>query len=189
MRRKMVVVRHMIENDFQEILKHEKNIFPDESWSLEMIAGCYSPELCFVAHALEKNSVQGYIFAYNDKKNKKIYIMNLAVESDSRNQKIGTQLLEVVIQTAQLLYPGSNRINLEVKKDNKIARKLYEKFDFKFTSESVLQPGYDDMQRKLHQKLACKNNTFDNNPHCLFAASKSELIEESFEKEQAYCNP
>lgn len=54
---------------------------------------------------------------------------NIAVRVDKRSQKIGSKILEKLIEISQNL--GSSFLTLEVNKNNLNAIKLYEKFGFK----------------------------------------------------------
>lgn len=78
---------------------------------------------------------KGYI-EYND-----IYetidIVNVFVKEEYRNQKIGSTLLEKLIKEAK--QNNKENITLEVSKENKIAIKLYKKYNFK---EVAIRKGY-----------------------------------------------
>lgn len=78
---------------------------------------------------------KGYI-KYNDLY-ETIDIVDVFVEEEYRNQKVGSNLLEMLIKIAK----KNNKINitLEVSKENKIAIKLYKKYNFK---EVAIRKGY-----------------------------------------------
>lgn len=72
----------------------------------------------------ESNKIKGFIHIY--KGLDIIDIINIAVKPVYQNQKIGTKLLEHIINQKE-----NKKIMLEVKSNNYNAIKLYQKFNFK----------------------------------------------------------
>ncbi len=81
---------------------------------------------------IAENRVIAYL--YYSEIYERVEINNIEVESDFRNQGVGTELLRYLIETTD---PKS--VSLEVKKDNYNAIKLYKKFNFK---EKAMRKGY-----------------------------------------------
>ncbi len=74
----------------------------------------------------EKNGkIAGFIVAVQPSLNE-LRILMLAVDKDYRRQKIGTTLLRELL----FRFPGTRRVYLEVRTDNKEAIKFYEKNGF-----------------------------------------------------------
>lgn len=71
------------------------------------------------------------------------HITNLAVDPDWQGQGLGSCLLERLIQLAQQW--SCQRVSLEVRADNAIARRLYEEFGF--TVKFVRPNYYQDVQQ------------------------------------------
>lgn len=65
------------------------------------------------------------------------HITNVAVHPDYQGQKIGTALMKQLMAKAAAL--GAVRMTLEVRRSNRIAKKMYENLGFSVTG---IRPGY-----------------------------------------------
>lgn len=75
----------------------------------------------------ENNKILGYFII--DILYEKIELINIFVNKEERNRKIGSNMIEYLIEFGKS--NKSENITLEVKEDNIYAIKLYEKYNFK----------------------------------------------------------
>lgn len=76
---------------------------------------------------IEKSNIIGFVNYYD--LYDRFEIANISVVPEFRNKKIGSKLMEYVIELGKR--QGIENITLEVKKDNEYAIKLYSKYNFK----------------------------------------------------------
>lgn len=95
----------------------------DEQWQKENFEEEWKRDVFEVIR--HQNQVIGY--TQFTKENDKIYIQSIGLIPDFRNQGLGTMLLERIQKKAQEL---GVEVELSVHSKNKVALKLYEKFDF-----------------------------------------------------------
>lgn len=151
-----MLVRPMTIDDCDSILQLDLNIFPDACpWDKSFFDCYFSPGLCFVSCDEETNEINGYIFS-NYLEEDKLLISNFAVRPEYRKQGIGSQLMDKVISTEQARWnmdAAFITISLNVRKNNEIAIKFYEKYGFQISDVLSAQEGYQDMQRSLSLPL------------------------------------
>ncbi len=123
-----MTIEYMKEGDIDDVLKIECSSF-STPWSREM----FSCELTdhpfsylYVARN-KKGKILGYIcyWLVFDEMN----ILNLAVEKDFRQKDIGSALLKFVLEDSA--EKGAQSVILEVRRSNRAAIALYEKFGFR----------------------------------------------------------
>ena len=125
-----LLIRDADPSDAHDIAEVEKSCFP-RPWSEETIR-----------HDLMENGkaryyvavVSGHIVGYMSVwvLDYEGYINNVAVIPGSRRRHIASMLLEVMLDATEA--EGIVSHTLEVRKSNKAARRLYEKYDFKETA-------------------------------------------------------
>ncbi len=123
-----ITIEYMKEGDIDDVLKIERSSF-STPWSREM----FSCELTdhpfsylYVARN-KKGKILGYIcyWLVFDEMN----ILNLAVDKDFRQKDIGSALLKFVLEDGA--DRGAQSVILEVRRSNRAAIELYEKFSFR----------------------------------------------------------
>lgn len=121
-----IVIASLHENYIDEIVEIEKLSFAIP-WSKDAFLQEYfhNPQANYVV-ALSEDQVVGYggFWIIFDE----AHITNIAVHPNFRGQKIGTCIVEAMIEKAAS--QGVNSLTLEVRKSNTVAQSLYEKYGF-----------------------------------------------------------
>lgn len=140
-------IRPMTKEDCKAFLALDRIVFPNEkAWTEYTFNYYFQPGLAFVSYDEKTGQMKGYVFAKPEGNN--IHISNLGVDPEAAGNKIGTRLMETVIEAAQAHYTQPS-ISLQVRKGNDIAKRLYTKFGFVITNDAA-DEGFDAMKRPLH---------------------------------------
>lgn len=118
------------------VAKIEKECF-SSPWSEKALSEELTNDVSHFFVCLDENKVVGYAGVHI--MSGECYIDNIAVSASHRRQKIGSLLIEKLINTAK--NKGGEFISLEVRQSNKPAICLYEKFGF--VSVGVRKNFYD----------------------------------------------
>lgn len=123
-----ITIKPMEKSEVNEVLKIEKEAYGDHHWSKDSFYGELSNNLAhyYCAYDSQKKLV-GYAGCWQiiDE----AHITTIAVRPDLQRKKIGEALLNRILQEC---YKNEIKyITLEVRKSNKAAIKLYEKYGFK----------------------------------------------------------
>ncbi len=122
---KSIVIRPMKFNDLLQVIEIEKKSY-DYPWSDRILYGCLENKYdCYVAAKNQK--IFGYLISKISFPES--HILNLTVDFEQRGKGIGSQLLDLALSKSKLF--GSKAIFLETRKTNKIAKHLYNKYEFK----------------------------------------------------------
>ncbi len=130
-----IIIREMTEEDIDEVLDIEKKSFKTP-WSRDaFVKEVNENRLAKYVVASVHDKVIGYggIWLIIDEG----HITNIAVHPDFRGLGVGKLLVEALIEICR--ERGINRMTLEVRKSNEIAKSLYKKYGFK---ECGIRPGY-----------------------------------------------
>ncbi|KPU26906.1 30S ribosomal protein S18 [Caloranaerobacter sp. TR13] len=130
-----IIIRDMTEEDIDEVLDIEKKSFKTP-WSRDaFVKEVNQNKLAKYIVASIEGKVVGYggVWIIVDEG----HITNIAVHPNFRGLGIGNLLVEGLIGTCR--ERGINRMTLEVRKSNNIAKSLYKKYGFK---EYGIRPGY-----------------------------------------------
>ena len=122
-----VQIRIMNENDAVEVAKISILSF-SLPWSTESYIQEIKNPVALYLVAVINNNIVGFIGTWNVLDES--HITNVAVHPDFRKQKIGSLLLENLINTCEKQHNTSS-FDLEVRANNIPAQKLYSKFGFK----------------------------------------------------------
>ena len=122
-----VKIRIMNENDAVEVAKISILSF-SSPWSTESYIQEIKNPVALYLVAVINNNIVGFIGTWNVLDES--HITNVAVHPDFRKQKIGSLLLENLINTCEKQHNTSS-FDLEVRANNIPAQKLYSKFGFK----------------------------------------------------------
>ena len=122
-----VQIRIMNENDAVEVAKISILSF-SSPWSTESYIQEIKNPVALYLVAVINNNIVGFIGTWNVLDES--HITNVAVHPDFRKQKIGSLLLENLINTCEKQHNTSS-FDLEVRAYNIPAQKLYSKFGFK----------------------------------------------------------
>lgn len=140
-------IRPMTQDDREAFLALDPIIFPNEkAWTASTFNYYFHPDLAFVSYDEETGQMNGYVFA--KPKGNNIHISNLGVHPQATRNKIGTRLMETVIEAAQD-HCNHPFISLQVRKENHGAKQLYAKFGFGITNDAA-DEGFEAMKRPLH---------------------------------------
>jgi len=113
--------------DVDGVMELERDLFGDECWTVAMFwSELAEPETRYYLIARDGTEVVGYagLCAYADES----FVQTIAVKRDRQNQGIGTVLLTALIDEARKR--GEPMIGLEVRSDNLVAQRMYERFGF-----------------------------------------------------------
>ena len=122
-----VQIRIMNENDAVEVAKISILSF-SSPWSTESYIQEIKNPVALYLVAVINNNIVGFIGTWNVLDES--HITNVAVHPDFRKQKIGSLLLENLINTCEKQHNTSS-YDLDVRANNIPAQKLYSKFGFK----------------------------------------------------------
>lgn len=112
--------------DILRIAEMEKECFPEEPWSYQTLAGCFSSP-AFIGYVAEDGGeIAGYggVTVAADSAD----VENIAVTEPYRRSGVGTELLKKLLKSAK--ESGAERVFLEVRVSNSAALKLYLKCGF-----------------------------------------------------------
>lgn len=123
----MAEIVKMSSEHIAEVAKIEKECF-FSPWSEKALSEELTNDVSHFFVCLDENKVVGYAGVHI--MSGECYIDNIAVSASHRRQKIGSLLIEKLINTAK--NEGGEFISLEVRQSNKPAICLYEKFGFVF---------------------------------------------------------
>jgi ribosomal-protein-alanine acetyltransferase len=123
----VLIIRKASLKDFNEIYNIEIVSFKEESFSRSLIKELLLNFPDFFLVAEFEGKVVGYISAVLEKDCCHIY--SLAVLPDFRGKGIGSSLLNELLNKLKEI--NIKKVFLEVKTNNMVAIKLYEKFNFK----------------------------------------------------------
>lgn len=112
----------------EDVLYLKENIIEfDDFWTEKMLEDEYNNDISFGFIAKnDMNKIVGFAFLWEPPY--EIHISNIVVKKDMRNNKIGSILLEKLIEIAR--QKKKDEITLEVNINNIYAIKLYEKYNF-----------------------------------------------------------
>ncbi|KAF4711201.1 hypothetical protein FOZ62_018901 [Perkinsus olseni] len=96
-----------------------RNVVGYVEWSV-----AYPAPLCVQSALSEK-----------EKRGRVVYIMQVQVREDWRNKKVGSMMLPKALEHIHWNWPSAVGVHLTVKRANKYAIKLYEKFNFTHVGE------------------------------------------------------
>lgn len=123
-----ITIKPMEKSEVNEVLKIEQEAYGDHHWSKDSFYNELSNNLAHYFCAFDSNGkLIGYAGCWQiiDE----AHITNIAVKPDLQRKKIGEALLNRLLQEC---YKNEIKyITLEVRKSNKAAIKLYEKYGFK----------------------------------------------------------
>lgn len=122
-----VQIRIMDENDAVEVAKISKLSF-SSPWSTESYIQEIKNPVALYLVAVINDDIVGFIGTWNVLDES--HITNVAVHPNFRKQKIGSLLLENLINTCEKQHNTSS-FDLEVRASNIPAQRLYSKFNFK----------------------------------------------------------
>ena len=112
----------------EDVLSLKENILEfDDFWTEKMLEDEYNNDISYGCVTKDDmNNIVGFAFLWEPPY--EIHISNIVVKKDMRNNKIGSRLLEKLIEIAR--QKKKDEITLEVNINNIYAIKLYEKYNF-----------------------------------------------------------
>lgn len=118
-----MIYRQAVLSDVDEITKIHQQYFPNESSNIEN----QIESLNYRIYVAVQKEIIGYIIFQFVANEAEVYFF--AVKSEFRNSQIGSKLLHFAIES--LKTEKVNKITLEVRVSNQVARQVYEKANFK----------------------------------------------------------
>ena len=126
------------EEDIREIIAIERDSFPSP-WSENLFQGEMTNPIARMlvgrVDPLPGKAVAGYVIYWLVAD--EMHLHNIAVRKDQRRKRVASLLLREAIRASQS--EGARRVTLEVRRSNRPALNLYEKFGF---SVKGVRPGY-----------------------------------------------
>ncbi|WP_407642040.1 ribosomal protein S18-alanine N-acetyltransferase [Actinomadura spongiicola] len=124
-----VVLREMSSADIAAVTVLERDLFPEDAWSEEMIRGELADQPR-TRHYVVAERPGGEIVGYAGlaAAGGQADVQTLGVRADLRGSGIGAALLTALLEEA--VRRRSEAVFLEVRADNGAARRLYERFGF-----------------------------------------------------------
>ncbi len=113
--------------DLNKIYKLEQKVFKEDAFSKDLILKLIQKKNLFLK--LEKKILIGFTILVKDRKDR-VNIINFLINPDYQNKGYGSFLLEKAIGKIKNLDKDIKKIILNVKVENSIAIKLYQKFGF-----------------------------------------------------------
>lgn len=122
-----MLIREWNYKDILRISEMEKECFPQEPWSFQMLASSFDSDAFHGVLAEDGGEIAGYggITVAADTAD----IENIAVSEPYRRSGVGTKILRELIRVAK--EAGARKIFLEVRVSNAAAMKMYLKNGFK----------------------------------------------------------
>lgn len=119
-------IRHMVEDDINDVLKVEENCFATPWTRVAFINELSNNKFAHYLVFENNHEIIGYcgLWVIIDE----AQITNIAIHSHYRGLKLGKQLLSHSIEFARLL--GAQKLSLEVRASNEVAQSLYRKMGF-----------------------------------------------------------
>lgn len=120
-----IEIFNMMDEDLTYIKEHILEF--DDFWTEKMLEDEYNTNISsgFIAKD-EIDEIVGFAFLWEPPY--EIHISNIVVKKDMRNNKIGSKLLEKLIDISK--QKNKKELTLEVNINNNFAIKLYEKYNF-----------------------------------------------------------
>lgn len=121
--------------DLKTIMKIEKSVFKSESFSKQTITKLILSNSLFLK-LVENQKVSktiGYIIAIHDNRHT-INIINLSIKQEYQSMGYGSYLLQTTLELIKK-NQDIHKVILNVKTNNKIAIRLYQKFEFQIVQE------------------------------------------------------
>ena len=140
MRKKMLIVRKMIESDLEAIASMENAVFSD-AWTAKSIEDTYNQSQTFIVTAESEGKIAGYCIVYFVLDEGEI--ARIAVDGLCRRQGVGRKLLEQVEKICK--EKNIIRLMLDVRESNDSARKFYQSFGFE---EDGIRKNFYDMPKE-----------------------------------------
>ena len=146
-------IRRATLDDLDRIMELEREIFPDDAWTSELMAeGLASAYGHYIVAENDEETVVGYAGAYHLPGDDSADIHSLAVAEAHRGSGVGGRLFDELV--AWCVSDGAIRVLLEVRADNPAAQNLYVSRGFSTIAvrEGYYQPANVDalvMQRML----------------------------------------
>jgi ribosomal-protein-alanine N-acetyltransferase len=132
-----VQIRWLIRRDMADVLRIERESF-EFSWSEEDFLTCLRQRNCIGMVAEHDQQIVGFMIYELHKS--RLNILNFAVSSESRRQKVGTQMAQKLVD--KLSQQRRNEILLEVRETNLGAQLFFREHGFR--AVSILKSHYDD---------------------------------------------
>lgn len=122
---KKVEIFNMMDEDILYIKEHISEF--DDFWTKKMLEEEYNNSISsgFIAKN-KKDKIVGFAFLWEPPY--EIHISNIVVKKNMRNNKIGSKILEKLIDISK--QKNKKELTLEVNINNNFAIKLYEKYNF-----------------------------------------------------------
>lgn len=138
------------EKALSEIVRLEKLCFPDECWSESSLISSLNRDDVFFGFQYSENKAIGYFLAAASFEEAELY--RIAVLPQYRGMGKGSALMDMFISHCP---KETERIFLEVRKSNRLAIALYEKFGF--VPIGTRKKYYDGDDAVIYQKIQEKN--------------------------------
>jgi len=131
----MITIRPVREEDADQIVQLETELFGSDAWSEELVRDELSARYRRYFVAVDEDEVVGYagLYAVGTEAD----VQTIALVLEHRGRGLGRQLLETLCGEANRR--GVRELFLEVRSDNDAARRLYERAGFVEIGE---RPGY-----------------------------------------------
>lgn len=154
-----VQVRWMLRRDLNEVLAIEQASF-DFAWTEEDFLSCLRQRNCIGIVVEHDKKVAGFMI-YELHKNK-LHILNFAVHPHFRRQRVGSAMVEKLINNLSQL--RRREIMLELRETNMQAQFFFQKQGFK--AVSILRKHYEDSDEDAYVMQYRLSNA-DSNEKCI----------------------
>lgn len=125
-------IKEVTPKDLTEICNLEHEVFKEDAFSKELIKKLIHRNIMF--YKLEKTGIKkilvGFVIIVKDRKDR-VNIINFVINPEYQNKGYGFLFLKYIIERIKKTEEDIKKIILNVKSNNSIAIKLYEKFNFR----------------------------------------------------------
>ncbi|MFX0188224.1 MAG: GNAT family N-acetyltransferase [Candidatus Hodarchaeota archaeon] len=122
-------IKEVTTKDLKEIHKLELKVFKEDAFSIDLIKKLIRRHTIFFK-IIKTGKIAGFVIILKDRKDR-ANIINLLINPKYQNKGYGSKLLKHTIEKIKKEDKNVKKIALNVKTNNSLAIKLYEKFNFK----------------------------------------------------------
>ena len=149
-------IKEVTTKDLKEIHKLEQKVFKEDAFSVDLIKKLIRRNTIFFK-IIKTGKIAGFVIIVKDRKDR-ANIINFLINPKYQNKGYGSILLKHTIEKIKKKDKNVKKIVLNVKTNNSLAIKLYEKFNFKKIQEMENYYRSKESSYLMEKVIEDKNN-------------------------------